>query len=53
VREVGGHGGIFGGAGHAGNAASKPAPQPVGPPPARGQFPVRGVPEAPAAKPHH
>jgi hypothetical protein len=54
VKDIGGHAGIFGGAGHGGNAPSKPAAQPVGPtPPARGQAPVRGAPEAPAGTPHH
>lgn len=54
VRDVGGHAGIFGGAGHGGNAASKPAPQPIGPtPPAPGPSAVRDAPEAPGATPHH
>jgi hypothetical protein len=54
VKDIGGHAGIFGGAGHAGNAPSKPAAQPVGPTPsARGQSPGRGAPEAPAGTPHH
>jgi hypothetical protein len=54
VAKVGGHAGIFGGAGHAGHGSPKPAGQPVGQESAvRGQPPVRKAPEALTDKPHH
>lgn len=51
VREIGGHAGIF----RSGTGASEKAQeQPTGPtPPAQGQPPLRGAPEAPAGQQHH
>lgn len=48
VARIGGHVGLFRGAGH----GSHGAPQPATPSDAKGQPPVRGAPQAPAAAGH-